>query len=163
MRDWNSRKSRTSSTGTLFWSYLWGIEIPTPREIPFNSPGFDLTYEGLKFYCDFICRLTVGSVLILPMRDWNLPQALPARSLFEVLILPMRDWNKESFNEVVASVGVLILPMRDWNRTVENEIKRIRLVLILPMRDWNSGSLTSFIWSFLFWSYLWGIEIRISF
>ena len=60
MRDWNPGNGSSPSPVWSFWSYLWGIEISTPRQ----------TLDWHK------------AVLILPMRDWNFkPSCLYSLSL----------------------------------------------------------------------------------
>ena len=101
-----------------------------------TSASFDLTYEGLKYRNAGDCA-RVHLVLILPMRDWNKGFYMLYFLIVRVLILPMRDWNEYG----------KISHFTDWD------------VLILPMRDWNTVGAASFGKGFLFWSYLWGIEI----
>ena len=85
-----------------FWSYLWGIEIQNHSTniptfvirfdltyeglkytengiIEFDKISFDLTYEGLKLFLLFFRHIFISSVLILPMRDWNMTSIRPGK------------------------------------------------------------------------------------
>ena len=85
MRDWNAEN----------YEYL----------SHFGGTGFDLTYEGLKFFFPVFKKLKFG-VLILPMRDWNTLGVSSSFVSIDVLILPMRDWNKYKFNQFHISTPV---------------------------------------------------------
>ena len=145
---------------------------------------FDLTYEGLKYLQYCFINQTIIFVLILPMRDWNSKTSsqlvIPKFSFWSYLwgiemiwSLPFPIWQRsfdltyeglKFYRRIFLSTSpafVLILPMRDWNFVNWYDPTETFSVLILPMRDWNilSGKLSPDMSAF--WSYLWGIEIRV--
>ena len=66
------RSERTQFANCLFWSYLWGIEILKVCRTYDSKTAFWSYLWGIEiptFWTYPICEL---SVLILPMRDWNL-------------------------------------------------------------------------------------------
>ena len=95
MRDWNYNFIPDFLLLSWFGFDLTyeGLKLVKNNSFSVLIWGFDLTYEGLKLASSWILS-SVGSVLILPMRDWNSRWNGRNHSWTEVLILPMRDWNR---------------------------------------------------------------------
>ena len=145
----------------LFWSYLWGIETTKYNQRSDSQSRFDLTYEGLKPLDRLELERTIG-VLILPMRDWNIFQPSTLQTKNWVLILPMRDWNWTTSIFTMYRFFRFDLTYEGLKFYIDAYLFSTSCVLILPMRDWNFSKMSNGNSRFEFWSYLWGIEIRIS-
>ena len=141
MRDWNRDSTVWWGWACAFWSYLWGIEM---RNVDGNETdistgfwsylwGIEITYDGRKSNP----KRKFWSYL------WGIEinaKCLSRLAGIVVLILPMRDWNSE--DKQTHSVVVL-----SFDLTYEG--------LKFPSSTWKGPSFL------VFWSYLWGIEIRL--
>ena len=150
----------TCSAVWWFSSYLWGIETGVnPLSLDCRN-SFHLTYEELKHFKCAIETLTLYSVFILPMRNWN------------PFLFQRTHWTVLWFSSYLWGIETIDRPYHAWfwnlcfHLTYE-ELKHFLTkkqgisltVFILPMRNWNTVSTVTYCSNASkFSSYLWGIE-----
>ena len=111
-----------------------------------------------------LCKSSVN-VLILPMRNGNPSQYSVFSNCFLVLILPMRNGNLSLAFSISELTPFSSYPTyEEWKLVSQliNQIHYFHRVLILPMRNGNNSNGLSAYISYLFLSYLWGMETILS-
>ena len=185
MRDWNqSTLKLLLYSWSLFWSYLWGIEIHKTFPFLINLICFDLTYEGLKFskltstffrlksFWSYLWGIEIKWIGLGYARFQSFDLTYEGLKLHNsyiwFIISPYRfDLTYEGlkfsflYSNPFSIRYVLILPMRDWNIVKTTNTLNHALSFDLTyegLKCWKAGMNEHLFLAF--WSYLWGIEIE---